>query len=320
MFRFRYLTIIVIAFALVGVPMRGVSAQAIPVLSMPDNVTGYPGDDVVMPITFARNGNLCAALTFSIDFDETRLAFDPTDSDFDGIPDSVTFSVSPPQFGYSVIYDPSDTDSELDFLIADTFPPLVALQDGVIVQITFTMLPDFQGSAPVAFSADPPPSCGTTTGTSVPITGIDGLVSIPTAVGMESFIAQSYGGSVRLGWETVSELTTQGFNLWRASDENGIRHQLNASQIPAQAPGSAMGSTYESWDLSVILGQTYWYWLEEVDFGGNTTIYGPVSTSIVGPTAVHAGDLSTDVQQYKIIDWISSQWARVAGFLARLAG
>jgi hypothetical protein len=56
--------------------------------------------------------------------------------------------------------------------------------------------------------------------------------------------------------------------------------------VPSQAPGAAQGAIYSYEDLAVQPGQTYWYWLEDVDLGGATTLHGPVSVTVQTPTAV----------------------------------
>ncbi|HSN78566.1 MAG TPA: hypothetical protein VL334_26145, partial [Anaerolineae bacterium] len=33
-------------------------------------------------------------------------------------------------------------------------------------------------------------------------------------------------------------------------------------------------------------GQTYWYWLEDLDLGGTATLHGPISVTLDDPTAV----------------------------------
>ena len=75
-----------------------------------------------MPVNFTSNDHSIASTAFSVDFDQTCLAFDATDSDQDGIPDAVTLSL-PGAFNVSVTFDGGDTDGELDFFIADLLPP-----------------------------------------------------------------------------------------------------------------------------------------------------------------------------------------------------
>ncbi len=149
-----------------------------PLLSIPDNIQAPAAASVLVPVHFAADGNSISSAAFSIDFDEIWLAFDPTDSDGDGVPDAVAFNL-PAAFNGSVSFDAGDTDGELDFLIVDVFPPLASLPDRDIVSITFgTGSPTVLTTAYVAFSTNPPVSFGSTTGQSIPGTADDGSVRI----------------------------------------------------------------------------------------------------------------------------------------------
>ena len=59
-----------------------------------------------------------------------------------------------------------------------------------------------------------------------------------------------------------------------------------ADLVPSQAPGSTQGFVYTYQDNAVTPGETYWYWLEDVDLSGVTTLHGPVSVVYTAPTAV----------------------------------
>ncbi len=151
-----------------------------PVLEIPDAVQAYPDKEVSVPVNFVSNGHELAAATFSVDFDETCLEFDPTDGDGNGVPDSVAFDV-PAGMTASVSYDASDTDGELDFVIMDMFMPFAVLQDGQIAEIVFTAkcTPSTDSiAADVLFSSDPELSFGDSSGRSVEGIGIGGFVEI----------------------------------------------------------------------------------------------------------------------------------------------
>jgi hypothetical protein len=62
--------------------------------------------------------------------------------------------------------------------------------------------------------------------------------------------------------------------------------------MPSQAPGAAQGAAYSYEDAAVEAGQTYWYWLEDVDLSGATTLHGPVSATVSVPTAVTLASVS----------------------------
>lgn len=113
--------------------------------------------------------------------------------------------------------------------------------------------------------------------TNVPIT--------PTAVDLAYFTATAEPDHVLLAWETVSEIDHRGFNIYRANDEAGPWTQVNATLIPAQAPGSSAGHAYTWTDAAAMPGTT-WYQLEDVSLSGRVTRHDPVCVTVAGPNAV----------------------------------
>ena len=156
--------------ALVTAPPLGITRLTAgrPALSMPEPQVAPGSDTVTVPIQFAANGHAISALTFSIDYDERWLRFDPADRDGNGVPDALVVSL-PAGFDVSVRVDLSDGDGELDVFIGDTAPPLTALPDGVIAFVLLDVVdaPTTTGRA-VRFSVDPAASFGDVAGRSVP--------------------------------------------------------------------------------------------------------------------------------------------------------
>jgi hypothetical protein len=99
----------------------------------------------------------------------------------------------------------------------------------------------------------------------------------PTAVELAAFTATSQARTIRLDWETASEVDNVGFNLYRSESAEGERVQLNAALIPGQNPGSPVGSIYTFLDETAQPGVVYFYWLEAVDTHGGAALHGPVS-------------------------------------------
>ncbi len=143
-----------------------------PALTLPDQVPAVPSGLVTLPVSFAANGHSITSLAFSVDYDETWLALDPTDRDGNGIPDAVIFSL-PGDFTYSVTFDGDDADGEVDIFIGDISPPLTSLSDGPIVFMILNV-DSSSGSTQgaVRFSLDPAASFGDTSGQSVPGTAM----------------------------------------------------------------------------------------------------------------------------------------------------
>ena len=110
--------------------------------------------------------------------------------------------------------------------------------------------------------------------------------SSPTGVTLASFEATAQADHVLVTWETVSELNNAGFNLYRTETADPPSAADLLTFVPSQGPGSAQGFSYSYEDYSVAPGQTYWYWLEDVDFNGATTMHAPVSVVFGSPTAV----------------------------------
>ncbi|HWQ46253.1 MAG TPA: carboxypeptidase regulatory-like domain-containing protein [Longilinea sp.] len=146
-----------------------------PSLSL-SNLSAGTNETVVMPVAFDPGTYSVSAVVFSIDFDQTMLSFDATDGNSDGVPDSVIFNV-PASFSVSASYDPTDTDGEIDVVIADYSPPLSALPAGNIVTVEF-ITGISSGIASVRFSTDPPPSFGTTSGSGIGGNITHGSISI----------------------------------------------------------------------------------------------------------------------------------------------
>ena len=122
----------------------------------------------------------------------------------------------------------------------------------------------------------------------------------PTAVVVSGFVATSQRKAIRLDWETASEVDNLGFSLYRATMVDGPRKQVNAKLIPTKSPGSVYGAEYTytdttvrrswrwDWTKGLVLAQSYFYWLEDVDIHGNRGLTGPVEAtpgeaSLLGP-------------------------------------
>lgn len=151
-----------------------------PLLFVREEIPGVTGEQVVVPVEFGGSGLDISAVAWSTDYDETCLDFDPTDADLDGIPDAIEF-VTSAEFVPTVFVDLTDSDGELDILLADIGLPLATLPDGVLANITFTVVCDpgiGTVLAPVGFSSAPAASFGNNQGQDVPGTSTDGSVLV----------------------------------------------------------------------------------------------------------------------------------------------
>ena len=167
----------------------GTARAQVPLLGIPTGIPAAVSLPVEAPILFDSGGAQISTILFSVDFDEECLAFDPTDADLDGLPDTIVFDL-PPQFVGTVNFNGEDEDGELDFTIVDLLPPLAALPDGFLVTMTFVPICEPVGVAiiaPVLFSTDPPVSFGGTTGLGVPGTSLGGSIQIDSPIFIDGF-------------------------------------------------------------------------------------------------------------------------------------
>lgn len=97
----------------------------------------------------------------------------------------------------------------------------------------------------------------------------------PLPITMVDFTATCEGnGDVRLNWSTASEQNSSYFKVERSRDFKSWNYVATI----AAAGNSTTYQTYESTDLNA-LGGTSYYRLVQVDFNGETTVFGPVSVS-----------------------------------------
>lgn len=87
-------------------------------------------------------------------------------------------------------------------------------------------------------------------------------------------------GQIIITWDTVSEIDTAGFNLWRSKVENGEYTRINPCLIKAGGDASK-GAHYSYADKTARVGVTYYFKLEDIDTQGRSTLHGPVSATLV---------------------------------------
>jgi photosystem II stability/assembly factor-like uncharacterized protein len=111
-----------------------------------------------------------------------------------------------------------------------------------------------------------------------------GTVEGALPVELSKFTASSDGSKVTLKWRTESETNNLGFNVYRSEEvspppslprqgggnvKGGNYVKVNATLIKG-AGTDATPHEYQFVDESVVVGATYYYYLEDVDFAGNT--------------------------------------------------
>jgi hypothetical protein len=93
------------------------------------------------------------------------------------------------------------------------------------------------------------------------------------------------GHEVLVTWDTVTEVNTEGFNLYSTTDSNAVREpnrnaldpslyeKLNDELIPSKAGPNGEGASYEWLVQGLDPNTTYYFLLEEVKKEGTTTTY-----------------------------------------------
>ena len=80
--------------------------------------------------------------------------------------------------------------------------------------------------------------------------------------------------SVLLSWTTLFETDVIGFNLYRSEiDDFATAEKINTSLIPAHGT-TTNPHNYEFNDISANVTTQYYYWLEVIDYGGGSSVYG----------------------------------------------
>lgn len=99
-------------------------------------------------------------------------------------------------------------------------------------------------------------------------------------VELSSFTAQPHqGNSVMIQWRTQSETNVLGFSIYRGLDEDLAAALRLDITIPAT--NTSQAKTYVYYDREVQTGH-YYYWLESIDFDGDSQLFGPVNIHLDG--------------------------------------
>ncbi len=103
--------------------------------------------------------------------------------------------------------------------------------------------------------------------------------ALATAVEMTSFTAEADFDSIRLDWETASEVDHAGFHVWRYLSENDDYVRITDDMIESKG-GATWGAAYSYEDIDVEPGKTYFYQLEDIDYSGTSAFHGPVFATV----------------------------------------
>ena len=106
-------------------------------------------------------------------------------------------------------------------------------------------------------------------------------------------VPESYNGYLKLGGGFPASLYGNGFYNFSNKENfnlgiSALHHSANNNKSVENQRFSytKVGADYTYQDDAVATGETYWYWLEDVDVNGVATLHGPVSVTVVTPLAV----------------------------------
>ena len=95
---------------------------------------------------------------------------------------------------------------------------------------------------------------------------------------LSSFTVEAGFSKALVRWVTATEIDNAGFLVYRCNDEAAGCSKVS-DFIPATASAAA-GADYSFTDRNVKEGATYYYYLVDIDAGGNWTAHGPIMARI----------------------------------------
>jgi hypothetical protein len=91
----------------------------------------------------------------------------------------------------------------------------------------------------------------------------------PLSVELSAFTATTTIDNVTIKWSTATETNNLGFNIYRSETKDGKYIKLNTRLIEG-AGTDATPHDYSFTDDDVVLGKIYYYYIEDIDFTGNS--------------------------------------------------
>jgi hypothetical protein len=100
----------------------------------------------------------------------------------------------------------------------------------------------------------------------------------PTAIDLCAFNVEPDGDRLEVTWITATEIDNAGFNLYRGTAKGMWSTRLTEELIPARG-NEVQGATYTFTDYAAAPGVVHYYWLEDVDLYGKSSMHGPVGAA-----------------------------------------
>jgi flagellar hook assembly protein FlgD len=103
--------------------------------------------------------------------------------------------------------------------------------------------------------------------------------SVSASVDLARFAADSTYG-IQIEWVTDSEVNNMGFDIYRSLDQGGEYTKANIEIIPGRGK-SDIPCTYRfADDGATHYDSTYWYKLQDISLGGDSSWHGPISATL----------------------------------------
>jgi len=114
---------------------------------------------------------------------------------------------------------------------------------------------------------------------------------------LSTFTASFINNTPTLYWETQSEVDNMGWNIYRNEEENFSSSTILTSEmIPGH--GTTTEPSYYNYEDRVqdpVVGSTYYYWLESIDYSGISQVYNLVAQVTIPDPAVHPPQINPPI-------------------------
>ncbi len=100
-------------------------------------------------------------------------------------------------------------------------------------------------------------------------------------VTLSSFYATYKNDELSVHWKTQSEDNNLAWNIYRAEEQNfEDSYKINQTDIPGYGTTTDMHEYNFVDNTPVQHGKTYYYWIESLDYSGNSELYDPISITV----------------------------------------
>jgi len=115
-------------------------------------------------------------------------------------------------------------------------------------------------------------------------------------VALSTFTAQFIENTPTLYWETQSEIDNIGWNIYRNNEEEFSSSELlSVEMIPGY--GTTTEPSYYNYEdgENLNIGQTYYYWLESIDYSGISQVYSRVAQITIPDPSVNPPNIEPPI-------------------------